>query len=35
MAAAPLAGFTLFRPYNVRTPEQVRRLTTSLQDVKF
>jgi beta-N-acetylhexosaminidase len=32
LAAAPVAGFTLFRPYNVRTPEQLRRLTASLQE---
>ena len=31
LAAAPVAGFTLFRPNNVRSPSQVRRLTTGLQ----
>ena len=31
LADAPVAGFTLFRPHNVRSPRQVRRLTTGLQ----
>ncbi len=31
LAAAPAAGITLFRALNVRSPEQVRRLTASLQ----
>ena len=31
LAEAPLAGFTLFRPLNVRSPRQVRRLTGELQ----
>ena len=31
LAAAPVAGFTLFRAPNLRSPAQVRRLTTSLQ----
>lgn len=31
LAAAPVAGFTLFRPHNVRSPAQVRRLTAALQ----
>jgi beta-N-acetylhexosaminidase len=31
LAAAPVAGFTLFRPLNVRSPRQVRRLTDGLQ----
>jgi beta-N-acetylhexosaminidase len=31
LAAAPVAGFTLFRPNNVRSPRQVRRLTAGLQ----
>jgi beta-N-acetylhexosaminidase len=31
LAEAPAAGFTLFRPANVRTPAQVRELTASLQ----
>ena len=31
LAAAPAAGFTLFRAPNLRAPAQVRRLTTSLQ----
>lgn len=31
LAAGPVAGFTLFRPFNVRSPAQVRRLTSSLQ----
>ena len=31
LAAAPIAGFTLFRPNNVRSPRQVRRLTAGLQ----
>ena len=31
LASAPVAGFTLFRPNNVRTPGQVRRLTSDLQ----
>jgi beta-N-acetylhexosaminidase len=32
LAAAPVGGFTLFRPLNVRSPRQVRRLTSALQD---
>ena len=32
LAAAPVAGFTLFRPNNVRSPRQVRRLTAGLQE---
>jgi beta-N-acetylhexosaminidase len=31
LAEAPVAGFTLFRPHNVRSPRQVRRLTAGLQ----
>jgi beta-N-acetylhexosaminidase len=31
LATAPVAGFTLFRPLNVRSPGQVRRLTAGLQ----
>jgi beta-N-acetylhexosaminidase len=31
LAEAPVAGFTLFRPNNVRSPRQVRRLTAGLQ----
>jgi beta-N-acetylhexosaminidase len=31
LAAAPAAGFTLFRHHNVRSPEQVRQLTSELQ----
>jgi beta-N-acetylhexosaminidase len=31
LAAAPVAGFTLFRHYNVRSPGQVRTLTAELQ----
>lgn len=31
LASAPVAGFTLFRPLNVRSPRQVRRLTDGLQ----
>ena len=31
LADAPVAGFTLFRAFNVRSPRQVRRLTTGLQ----
>lgn len=31
LAAAPVAGFTLFRAPNLRSPAQVRRLTSSLQ----
>ena len=31
LAAAPVAGFTLFRSDNVRSPQQVRRLTAALQ----
>jgi beta-N-acetylhexosaminidase len=31
LADAPAAGFTLFRPNNVRSPEQVRDLTAELQ----
>lgn len=31
LAAAPVAGFTLFRAPNVRSPAQVRRLTAGLQ----
>lgn len=31
LADAPVAGFTLFRPHNVRSPRQVRRLTAGLQ----
>lgn len=31
LATAPVAGFTLFRQHNVRSPRQVRRLTTGLQ----
>jgi len=31
LADVPVAGFTLFRPYNVRSPRQVRRLTAGLQ----
>jgi beta-N-acetylhexosaminidase len=31
LADAPVAGFTLFRPNNVRSPAQVRALTGSLQ----
>jgi beta-N-acetylhexosaminidase len=31
LAAAPVAGFTLFRPLNVRSPRQVRALTRALQ----
>ena len=31
LAAAPAAGFTLFREHNLRTPEQVRGLTAALQ----
>jgi beta-N-acetylhexosaminidase len=31
LAAAPAAGFTLFRHLNVRTPGQVRRLSADLQ----
>ena len=31
LADAPAAGFTLFRPLNVRSPRQVRTLTTGLQ----
>jgi beta-N-acetylhexosaminidase len=31
IAAAPVAGFTLFRPLNVRSPRQVRDLTGALQ----
>ncbi len=31
LAEAPVAGFTLFRPNNVRSPRQVRRLTEGLQ----
>jgi len=32
LRAAPAAGFTLFRPFNVKSPEQVRALTASLQE---
>jgi beta-N-acetylhexosaminidase len=32
LAAAPAAGFTLFRHLNVRSPAQVRRLTAGLRD---
>jgi beta-N-acetylhexosaminidase len=32
LRAAPAAGFTLFRPFNVESPEQVRALTASLQE---
>jgi beta-N-acetylhexosaminidase len=31
LASAPVAGITLFRPNNVRSPAQLRRLTTGLQ----
>ena len=31
LAAAPVAGLTLFRPLNVRSPRQVRALTRALQ----
>ena len=31
LAAGPVAGFTLFRPLNVRSPRQVRALTGALQ----
>jgi beta-N-acetylhexosaminidase len=31
LGAAPVAGVTLFRPYNVRSPRQVRALTSELQ----
>ncbi len=31
LAAAPVAGFTLFREHNLRSPAQVRTLTTALQ----
>lgn len=31
LAESPVAGFTLFRPNNVRSPRQVRRLTSELQ----
>ena len=31
LAEAPVAGFTIFRPHNVRSPRQVRRLTAGLQ----
>ena len=31
LADAPVAGFTLFRPNNVRSPRQLRRLTSELQ----
>ncbi len=31
LAEAPVAGFTLFRPLNVRSPRQVRALTKALQ----
>ena len=32
LGEAPVAGFTLFRPLNVRSPGQVRRLTAGLQE---
>jgi len=31
LSSAPAAGVTLFRPNNVRSPRQLRRLTTALQ----